>query len=153
MTKTFTQIHIHSVFAVQNRRSLIQNTWKSELFKYITGILSQNGHKLLAINGMPDHIHLLFGFRPDQSISDTMQKVKRSSSLWINKNKFVPGHFSWQEGFAAFSYSRSQLKDVIRYIENQELYHQKKSFSEECRELMRLFGVSFDEGYILKDPS
>lgn len=77
MTKTFTQIHIHSVFAVQNRRSLIQNTWKSELFKYITGILSQNGHKLLAINGMPDHIHLLFGFRPDQSISDIMQKVKR----------------------------------------------------------------------------
>ena len=152
MANTFTQIHIHSVFAVRNRQSLIQNTWKSELFKYITGILTQNGHKLLAINGMPDHIHLLFGFRPEQSLSDIMQKVKRSSSLWINKNKFVHGHFSWQEGFAAFSYSRSQLKDVIRYVENQELHHQKKSFSEEYRELMRLFEISFDERCILKEP-
>lgn len=153
MANTYTQIHIHAVFAVRNRQSLIQTVWKDELFKYITGIITHNGHKLLAINGMPDHIHLLFGFRPDQSLSDLMRNVKRSSSLWINKQQFLSGKFSWQEGFAAFTYSRSQLKEVICYIENQELHHQKKSFSEEQRELLRLHGISFDERYLMKDPS
>lgn len=152
MANTYTQIHIHAVFAVQNRQSLVLPAWKDQLFKYITGIVTHNGHKLLVINGMPDHVHLLFGLRPHQSLSELMRDVKRNSSLWINEKKWVRGKFSWQEGFSAFSYSQSQLKDVIHYIENQELHHQKKSFSEEYREMLRLFDIPFDERYILKEP-
>lgn len=150
MANTYTQIHIHAMFAVQNRQSLIQAAWKNELFKYMTGIITHNGHKLLVINGMPDHVHLLFGLRPDQSISELIKNVKRSSSLWINSKKLVRGKFSWQEGFSAFSHSKSQVKDVIHYIENQESHHQKMSFSEEYKEMLRLFGVQFDERYILQ---
>ena len=118
MANTFTQIHIHAVFAVQNRTSLISNTWEERLYQYITGIIQNNNHKLLVINGMPDHIHILFGMRPTQSLSGLMQDIKGASSHWINENKFVTGRFSWQEGFGAFSYSKSQLSTVANYIEN-----------------------------------
>jgi len=103
MANTYTQIHIHAVFAVQNRTSLIANGWKDELYKYIAGIVSKQGHKLLVINGMPDHLHLLIGLRPVQSLSDLMQDIKGSSSKWINDNKLVKGKFRWQEGFGRFA--------------------------------------------------
>lgn len=152
MANTFTQIHIHAVFAVRDRKSLIHSSWKDELFKYMTGIVHHNGHKLLAINGMPDHVHLLLGLRPIQSLSDLIQILKRSSSLWINTRRLVPGKFSWQEGFGAFSYSHSQLKNVIHYIQNQELHHRKKNFSEEYKELLHAFDIPFDERYIFNNP-
>jgi REP element-mobilizing transposase RayT len=150
MSNTYTQIHIHAIFAVQNRLSLISNSWKERLYQYITGIIQNQGHKLLAINGMPDHIHLLFGMRPSQSLSDLMKDVKGDSSLWINNNKFVKGKFSWQEGYGAFSYSKSQLSAVINYIENQELHHNKRSFIEEYSKILDDFGVEYDEKYIFK---
>ena len=103
MANTYTQIHIHAVFSVQNRSCIIQRRWKEELYKYITGIIKNNKHKPLVINGMPDHIHVLFGLRPAQSISDLLQDIKGGSSKWINERKLVKGRFSWQEGYGAFS--------------------------------------------------
>ena len=152
MANTYTQIHIQAVFAVQNRECIIHNSWKEELYKYISGIVQSNNHKLLSINGMPDHIHILFGLRPSQSIADLMQDVKGSSSKWINDKKLVQGKFSWQEGYGAFSYSKSDLKNVIEYIKNQENHHKKNKFINEYRTLLKEFEIEFDERYILKEP-
>jgi REP element-mobilizing transposase RayT len=152
MANTYTQIHIHAVFAVQNRLSLIQKQWQDELYQYITGIITNNGHKLLQIGGMPDHIHVLFGIRPTQSLSDLMQDIKGNSSLWINKKRFVAGKFSWQEGYGAFSYGKSQIDRVVKYILQQEKHHKKRSFEEEYLELLKLFEIEFDEKYILRNP-
>ena len=127
MANTYTQIYIQYVFAVQNRISLIKNEWKDELYKDMTGIINQHEHKLLSIGGMTDHIHALVSMHPKQAPSDLMYELKRSSSLWINENKFVVGKFSWQEGFGAFSYSQSQISRVSKYIENQETHHKKKT--------------------------
>jgi REP element-mobilizing transposase RayT len=138
MANAYTQIHIHAVFAVQNRECIISAQWKDELYKYITGIIRNNNHKPLAINGMPDHIHILFGMRPVQSLSDLMQDIKGYSSKWINEKHFIKTKFSWQEGYGAFSYSKSQLPQVISYIENQENHHKKKTFSEEYRSFWML---------------
>lgn len=150
MANTYTQIHIHAIFAVQNRHSVIANHWKEELYKYITGIVHNQTHKLLAINGMPDHIHLLFGMRPIQSLSNLMQEIKGHSSKWINEQKFVKGKFSWQEGYGAFSYSKSQLPQVIKYIERQQEHHKKKPFLQEYTEFLDAYKVEYDERYIFK---
>ncbi len=150
MANTYSQIHIHAVFAVQNRECIIKNHWKDELYKYITGIIRNQGHKLLVINGMPDHIHLLFGMRPTQSLSDLLQDIKGNSSKWINDKKFVRGRFFWQEGYGAFSYSKSQLTQVIQYIECQEEHHKKKTFLDEYKEFLDAFEVEYDERYVFK---
>lgn len=139
MANTYTQIHIHFVFAVKFRDGIIQSKWKEDLYKYMSGIIQNNNHKLLAINGMPDHIHILIGLRPAQSISDLMKEVKQSSSKWINQNKLSNGHFEWQEGYGAFSYSKSQIGQVINYIQNQELHHEKKTFTQEYRDFLVKF--------------
>jgi REP element-mobilizing transposase RayT len=152
MANTYTQIHIHAVFAVQNRLSLIQKQWKDELHQYITGIVENNSHKLLQIGGMPDHVHVLIGMRPTQSVSDLLQDIKGSSSLWINKKQLVRGKFSWQEGYGAFSYGKSQVDSVVKYIQQQENHHKKRNFAEEYLELLKLFDIEFDERYILKNP-
>ena len=151
MPNTYTQIHIHFVFAVTHRYGIINATWKDELYKYITGVIQKNTHKLICINGMPDHVHILAGVRPTQSISDLMQDIKGNSSKWINEKRLVAGKFEWQEGYGAFSYGKSQIKDVIRYIENQEHHHKKKSFLEEYRDFLNAFEIDFDERYIFKD--
>jgi len=141
MANTYTQIHIQAVFTLQNRECIIANQWKDELYKYITGIIQNYNHKLLAINGMPDHIHILFGMRPVQSISELMQQVKEDSSKWINKRNFIRSKFSWQEGYGAFSYSKSQIPQVIQYIEKQEEHHKKRTFIEEYKEFLEAFGI------------
>jgi len=151
MANTFTQIYIHFVFAVQNRASLIQPEWKDELYKYITGIVQKNGHKLIAINGTANHVHIFIGYKLHQLIPKLMQDVKGSSSKWINEKKFVRGKFSWQEGYGAFSYSHSQIDHVVRYINNQEKHHKKRTFREEYILLLKKFNIQFDEKYILKD--
>lgn len=151
MANTYTQIHIHFVFAVKFRYGIIQDHWKDNLYKYITGIVQNNNHKLLAINGMPDHIHILIGIRPSQSISDLMKDVKQGSSLWINENKFTNGRFEWQEGYGAFSYSKSQINTVIEYIQNQEIHHKKRTFREEYLEFLEKFEIEYDEKFIFKD--
>ncbi|SDH25458.1 REP element-mobilizing transposase RayT [Flavobacterium omnivorum] len=151
MANTYTQIHIHFVFAVKFRDAIIQSKWKEDLYKYMSGIIQNNNHKLLAINGMPDHIHILIGLRPAQSISDLMKEVKQSSSKWINQNKLSNGHFEWQEGYGAFSYSKSQIGQVINYIQNQELHHEKKTFTQEYRDFLVKFEVEYDEKFIFKE--
>jgi REP element-mobilizing transposase RayT len=139
------------VFAVQNRTSLIQNEWKIELYKYITGIIQNNGHKLIAINGIQNHIHIAIGYKPHQLIPDLLQDIKANSSKWINEKKFVRGKFNWQAGYGAFSFSHSQIDNVVRYIMNQEQHHKKKTFREEYIQLLRKYDVPFDEKYILID--
>ena len=151
MPNTYTQIHIHTIFAVRSRVALIKKEWKENLYKYVVGIIQHSDHKLLAINGMPDHIHILFGMRPTQSLSDLMQDVKAGSSKWINDQRFIKGKFEWQVGYGAFSYSKSQLPRIMSYIRNQEAHHQQKTFLEEYREFLIRFGVEYDERYIFKE--
>lgn len=151
MANTYTQIHIHFVFAVKFRQAIISNEWKEGLYKYIAGIIKSNNHKLLAINGVADHVHILIGIRPAQSISDLMKHIKQDSSKWINQNKFSKIHFEWQEGYGAFSYSKSQLNAVINYIQNQELHHKKKTFREEYIDFLEKFEIDYDEKFIFKE--
>ena len=150
MANTFTQIYLHLVFAVQNRMSLIQPEWKEELYKYITGIVRNNRHKLIAINGMPDHVHIAVGYKPHQLIPDLLQDIKGDSSKWINEKKFVRGKFNWQSGYGAFSFSHSHLDRVVKYILNQEKHHKRKTFQEEYKELLEKYDVMYDEKFILK---
>jgi len=150
MANTFTQIYIQTVFTVQNRISLIKSEWKIELYKYITGIVQNNGHKLIAINGMPDHLHVFIGMKPNQSLSDLMQDIKGDSSNWIHEKGFVKERFEWQAGFGAFSYSISQIDKVVKYINNQTNHHKIKTFIEEYLDFLKKFKIPFDERYIFK---
>lgn len=150
MANTYTQIYIHVVFAVEGRQNLIKPEHNDELQKYITGIVSGQKQKLIAINNMPDHVHMLIGLQPDLALSDLMRDIKANSSKFINEKRWVIGRFSWQEGFGAFSYARSQLDTVIRYIQDQQRHHAKKSFREEYVELLEKFGVAYDKRYICK---
>ncbi len=150
MANTYTQIYIHVVFAVEGRQSLIAPQHNDELQKYITGIVTAKKHKVLAINNMTDHVHLLIGLRPDEALSDLVRDIKASSSSFIKKRRWVAGRFSWQEGFGAFSYSRSQLGSVIRYIQNQQKHHAKKTFREEYLDLLKKFEVDYDPEYALR---
>ena len=151
MPNTYTQIHIQFVFAVKYRASQIDKTWKNDLHKYITGIIQNNNHKLLQINSMPDHIHILTGMRPSQAMSDLAQKVKVESSKWIKEQKLCKSPFYWQEGFGAFSYSKSHVDDVIRYIQNQEKHHEKETFLQEYRRFLAAFEIEWEEQYIFKE--
>ena len=128
MANTYTQIYLHIVFAVKGRHNLISKNWKDELYKYITGIVTNEGQKLIAINGMSDHIHILIGLKPDKSLSDLVRDIKANSSRFINEKNWINGKFEWQAGFGAFSYSHSQLTKVINYIQNQEEHHRKENF-------------------------
>ncbi|GAB3221027.1 IS200/IS605 family transposase [Algoriphagus aestuariicola] len=151
MANTFTQIHIHVVFATKFRNAQINAQWESRLYDYIISIFSHYNHKVLAIGGMPDHIHILFGQRPDQSLSELIQKVKASSSKWINETGLTSSKFSWQEGFGAFSYTKSDLPKVVEYILNQKNHHQKRPFLEEYKKILSDQGIEFDSKYIFKD--
>ena len=151
MANTFTQIYLQFVFAVQDRISLIRSEWKDELYKYITGIVQNNNHKLIAINGMPNHLHVFIGYKPHQLIPDLLQDLKGSSSKWINEKDFIRGKFQWQAGYGAFSYSHSQIDSVVKYIMNQEEHHKKKTFRAEYIDLLKRFKIEYDERYILKE--
>ena len=151
MANTYTQIYLQFVFAVQDRLSLIRPKWKDELYKYMTGIVQNNKHKMIAINGMPNHVHIFIGYKPHQSVPDLLQDIKGSSSAWINKKGFIAGKFSWQAGYGAFSYSHSHIDRVTKYILNQEKHHKNKTFREEYTELLDRFNVSYYEKYVLLD--
>jgi REP element-mobilizing transposase RayT len=139
MPNTYTKLHIQFVFAVKYRMSLINKEWKEDLNKYITGIFQQNDHKMLQINSMPDHIHIFIGMRPHQSISSLVQNVKTEGSKWIKTQKFCKGAFGWQDSYGAFSYSKSHVPNVIRYIQNQEIHHEKETFLNEYRKILNVF--------------
>jgi putative transposase len=151
MPNTYTQLYIHCVFAVKYRASLIHNDWDEQLRKYISVTVQNQGHKLIAINNMPDHLHLFVGLNPDQSISDMIRNVKRESSEWINANNLTPSKFRWQEGYGAFSHSRSQINKVVKYIVNQQEHHAETSFLGEYKKMLISFDVDFDERYIFKE--
>lgn len=152
MANTYTQIYIQFVFAVKYREGMIDASFKEELYQYIGGIIHNNNHKLLAINGMPDHVHIFIGMKPTQSISDLMQDIKGSSSKWINEMNFLKSRFEWQDGYGAFSYAKSQKDAVVKYIANQETHHQKKTFREEYIGFLKAFEVEYDERYIFQEP-
>lgn len=151
MASTYTQIYVHVVFAVEGRQNLIRPDRKDELHKYITGIVTRQGQKLLAIRCMPVHTQILIGLKPSMALSDLVGDIKTGSTNHINKNKWVNGRFSWQEGFGAFSYSHSQLTEVIRYIQNQDKHHVSKTFRQEYKSLLEKFEVAYNERYVFEE--
>lgn len=150
MAGTFSQIYIQVVFAVKGRESLILSSWEEELYKYITGIVQNKEQKMLAINGMPDHIHFLIGMKPSCCLSDLVREVKKSSNDFIKDKRFTKLKFQWQEGYGAFSYSHSNFGNVIKYIMNQKEHHKKKSFKEEYLEFLRKFEIDFKDEYLFE---
>jgi REP element-mobilizing transposase RayT len=150
MANTYSQINIQCVFAVKGRENLLTKNFRDDLFKYMSGILKNDNAFPLAVGGWTDHVHVFFELLPDLKISDLMRMLKASSSKWINDNKFLNHKFNWQEGYGAFSYSRSQRNDVIKYIMNQEEHHRKISFKNEYLEMLKSFEVKYDEKYIFE---
>ncbi|MEO8041182.1 MAG: IS200/IS605 family transposase [Acidobacteriota bacterium] len=148
MANTYSQILIQAVFAVRGRESMIKPEWKEELFKYIGGIFRRQNQKLLAVGGVDDHIHLLFSIKPNVALSDLIRDIKSNSSGFINDERLTRRKFHWQEGFGAFSYSKSQLDTVVKYVLNQEKHHKKRSFREEYTSLLDRFEVEYEDRYL-----
>ncbi|MDB5284112.1 MAG: Transposase like protein [Bacteroidota bacterium] len=152
MANTYTQLYIHCVFAVKYRAAMLQPEWDERLRLYITAIVQNHKHKMIAINNMPDHLHFFVGLSPNQSISDMLRFVKGDSSEWINSEKFTRRKFNWQDGYGAFSHSKSQVDSVVKYILNQKEHHEITTFLEEYRGMLEKFGIKYDERYIFKLP-
>ena len=150
MANTFTQIYVQVVFAVKGRNNLISESFRVKTEKYICGIVSNHKSKPIAIYCNPDHAHVLIGLHPSIAISDIVRDIKASSSKWINENKWVKGQFRWQEGYGAFTYSKSQVDTVAKYILNQSEHHRKKSFKEEYLNILRKSDISYDEKYLFE---
>ena len=148
MPETFSQIYIQVVFAVKGRESMIQSSWEEELYKYISGIVRNKEQKMLAVNGMPDHIHFLIGMKPSCCLSDLVREIKKSSHNFIKEKEFSKFKFQWQEGYGAFSYSHSNLDNIIKYIMHQKEHHKKKTFKEEYLEFLQKFEIEFKHEYL-----
>ena len=148
MAGTFSQIYIQIVFAVKNRNGLIHQSWEEELYKYITGIVTNKEQKMLAINGMPDPIHILIGMRPSCCLSDLVREIKKSSGNYINEKKLSKNTFEWQAGYGAFSYSYSSLDNVISYIKNQKEHHKRRSFRVEYIDFLEKFQIKHEEQFL-----
>lgn len=148
MANTFSQIYLQFVFAVQHRQYLIPKEHKEELHKYITGLVQKRKAKMLAINCMPDHVHLFVGFKPTILISDFVKEIKVESNEFINNKKWMNWKFNWQEGYGVFSYSQSHIDAVVKYVLNQEVHHQRKTFRQEYHELLEKFEVPFEERFL-----
>lgn len=148
MANSYSQIYIQVVFAVKHRDAVINIEWEERLYQYITGIVQNNGQKMLAIGGVPDHIHFLIGLKPDCCLSDLVREVKKASNEFINQNKLTPTKFYWQDGFGAFSYSRSQLDNVVKYVLNQKEHHKKQSFKEEYLKFLKKYEIEYNEKYL-----
>jgi REP element-mobilizing transposase RayT len=150
MSGTFSQIYIQVVFAVKGRDSLIHASWEEELYKYITGIVKNKGQKMLAINGVPDHIHFLIGLKPSYCLSDLVREIKKSSNEFIREKKFTKFKFQWQEGYGAFSYSNSELTNVIGYVNNQKGHHKKQSFKDEYKAFLNKYQIDHKDEYLFE---
>ncbi len=151
MANTYTKLYFHVVFAVKGRTNLIAVKWKEELYKYIAGITTNKNQKLIVINGMPDHIHLLLGLKPDNNLSDLIRDIKANSSKFINEKRWVPGKFEWQLGFGAFTLGHSQLGRIVNYIKTQEEHHKRKTFREEYIAFLKLYDIDYKTEYIFED--
>jgi len=150
MPNTYSQIYIQIVFAVKGRQCLIPKEHREEIHKYITGIVQKREHKMLSIFCMPDHTHILVGLNPSISVSDLVRDIKAISLKFITENNFVKAKFNWQEGYGAFSYGKSQIKDVILYKENQEKHHSNKSFKIEYLDFLEKFEIEHEEKYLFE---
>ena len=148
MPNTYSQITIQLVFAVKGRENILRDEFRADVFKYISGIIENKDQIPLVVNGWKDHVHTLFGLSPSVSVSDMARDIKANSSKWINENDFIKGKFNWQDGFGAFSYSRSQREDVIKYIMNQETHHRSKTFKEEYLDMLRKSEIKYDGRYL-----
>jgi len=148
MAGTYSQIYIQLVFAVKHRDALIHQSWEERLYQYITGVVQNKEQKMLAINGMADHIHVLIGMKPSCCLSDLVREIKKSSTEFITENSLSKFKFNWQEGYGAFSYSHSQLDDVIAYVLNQKEHHKIKTFKEEYTGFLKKFNIEYDEKYL-----
>ena len=148
MANTYTQCYVHLVFSPKNREALINKAWKVELEKYITGIVQNRKHKLLAIGAMPDHIHILIGYNLNELIPNLVEEIKTSTNVWIKENRLSKFKFEWQHGYGAFTHSRMQIDTVVNYILTQEQHHKTKSFKEEYLEILTKIGVEFKEEYL-----
>jgi putative transposase len=148
MANTYTQCYFHLVFAVKNRDALIRKEWKAELEKYVTGIVQNHQHKLLAIYSMPEHIHILIGYNVNHMIPDLVEEIKTSTNYWIRENRLSKYRFEWQKGYGAFTYSHSQIDNVINYILTQEDHHKKKKFKDEYIEMLEKNSVDFNQEYL-----
>jgi len=148
MANTFTRLYVHIIYSTKGREKIFPKKHKDEIQKYITGIIQKRGHKLIVINNMPDHIHIFIGLNPSRAISDLVRDIKQNSTKFIKKNRMLIGSFAWQEGYGAFSYSYSQIDEVVKYIKNQEEHHRKKTFKEEYLEFLEKFGVEYDIRYV-----
>lgn len=144
----FTQLYTHLIFAVKYRERLLRIEIRSEVFSYISGIITNRKHKSIIINGMSDHIHLLIGLNPNDKISDIVGTVKKSSATFINDKGWFSGKFQWQDGYGAFSYGKSQLDRVYNYVKNQENHHKKRTFRQEYIELLKKFEIQYEEKYL-----
>jgi REP element-mobilizing transposase RayT len=145
---TFTQNYVHLIFAVKYREAALNNDTRMRVFSYISGIITTLKHKSIIVNGMSDHIHILIGLNPSVSISNTVHDIKRSSSLFMNKERLCKGKFAWQEGYGSFTYSRPQIEQVYQYIKNQEIHHRKSNFKSEYIHFLKKFEVVYDERYL-----
>ena len=150
MANTYSQIFIHLVFAVKYRDGVISASWRQRLHQYMVAMVQKCGHKVYAIGGMSDHVHLLVSMSSIQSVSELVLELKRASSVWINEQRLVVGKFAWQEGYGAFSYGKSQIDGVVNYIKHQEEHHRKKTFKEEYMEFLEIFGVQYDDRYVFR---
>ena len=150
MAGTFYQIYIQFVFAVHGRENLLHKSWRDEVFKYMSGIIKGKNQKPIIVNGVSDHVHVFVGLRPSIRICDLVRDIKNNSSRFINEKKFLPGKFEWQDSYGAFSYSRSHIDNVYKYIENQEAHHKKRTFKEEYLDLLKKFEVEYNEKYLFK---
>lgn len=148
MANTYTQSYFHLVFAVKNREALIKNEWKSELEKYMTGIVQNHQHKMLAVFCMHDHVHILIGYNVNHLIPDLIEEIKTSTNSWIKSQGFTKFKFEWQKGYDAFTHSHSQIDAVVKYILNQEKHHKKKSFGEEYLEMLEKNDVTYNKDYL-----
>ena len=147
---TYSQLYIQIVFSVKGRESLIANEWEEHLYKYIIGIVQNKGQKMLAINGMPDHIHFLIGMKPSCCLSDLVREIKKASNEFINENKLSRLKFRWQEGYGSFSYGHSQLDRIITYIINQKQHHKTKSFQQEYTGFLKKFNIEYKEQFLFE---
>jgi putative transposase len=150
MANTYTQCYFHLVFSVKNRDALIKKAWKNDLEKYITGIVQNQKHKMLAIGTMPDHIHIFIGYNVNFLIPGLVEEIKTSSNAWIKENKFSKYKFEWQKGYGAFTHARSQLDTVVKYVLTQEEHHKTKTFQEEYLDMLRKNEIEFKDEYVFE---
>jgi putative transposase len=150
MAGTYSQLYIQVVFTVKGKENLLNKEWRSELFKYISGIITAKNQKSIIVNGVSDHVHIFIGLKPNICISDLVRDIKNNSSKYINENNLVHGKFQWQEGYGVFSYAHSQIDNVFKYILNQEEHHRKKTFKEEYLEFLEKFAIDYDEKYLFE---